>query len=151
MRGWLLLLVILLTFVASLFTLVGIASDMGTAKRLGGQFEGLETALEINAFIAFLFAIYSVYAGWALWTLKIDAVSTAKQYLIAVLVASIAMPIVVLMIVDLPDREFFAVAFDGFGRAVGTAFWVPIWYLYLQRSKRVRATYAQEAIREEGT
>ena len=136
-----LLLVILLTFVAPILTLIGIAADMSTARRLDGQFQGLDTALEINAVVALLFAIYSAYAGWALWTLKSEAVTAAKEYLVAAVVASVAMPIVVLAIADLPDHEFFAVSFDGIARALGTAFWAAIWYLYLQRSKRVRATY----------
>jgi len=141
-RGWLLLLAVLLTIVGPILTLIGVASDMGTAERLGGQFPGLETALEINAFVALLFAIYSAYAGWGLWTKRPRAVSTAKEFLIAVLVANILMPILVLMVADLPDREFFAVSFDGIARAIGIAVWVAIWYSYLRRSKRVRATYA---------
>ena len=140
-RGWLLLLVVLLTIVGPIFTLISVVSDMSAARRLSDQFPRLQTAVYLNAIVAFLVAIYSVYAGWTLWAKKSGAVNTVKEFLIAVLVASILMPILVLMIADLPDREFFAVSFDGAARAIGTAVWVVIWYSYLRRSKRVRATY----------
>ena len=76
-----------------------------------------------------------------LWSIKQNAVEIAKAYFLARLAYSIIMPLVFRSVSDLPMDD--STIIDAFiKQAVSGIIAFAIWFTYLNRSKRVRATYS---------
>lgn len=102
--------------------------------------EGLFRFVLISGSCSLGLMVYSIYTGLSLWKVVPGAVTTAKRYLLAVFLYSafaMFLPALAGLTGDYRER-FGAVALLGNLRTIA---YVGIWYLYLRRSKRVRATY----------
>ena len=84
--------------------------------------------------------IFSVIAGIRLWLIKPGAVRLARQYLWTYLIANIAYFVFWIALMQPKQAESFATM--GWYHMAGPILPFALWSVYLEHSKRVRATYA---------
>jgi hypothetical protein len=83
---------------------------------------------------------FSVYAGIGLFCRRPGAVHMAKCYLLCFLCCVVVSPILPFM-AGLPSVVNEAMIPDAIKSTFGSVIFFAIWYSYLCKSKRVRATY----------
>ena len=135
-RGWLLFLCVSLTILTPLFSIAAMASEWRLTKPYFESLPNLKNGvmLEIACYTAVTF--FSVYAGSRLWSIRPNAVRAAKIYLIVQMLVGLIVPGAVAAIVSAPGAasEVIKTAFHGI-------VYFAIWYPYLCKSERVKATY----------
>lgn len=130
--GWLLFLCITLTMLNPLFTLLGIF--IGFQLIEGRVYESdFKPYLYFDAALSLTFAGYGVYAGISLWSLRPNAVTVAKIYLIVRSFYALAIA-VLLLTAGVP------VSLGSVSLGISIC---GLWLNYLTRSERVKATYEQ--------
>jgi len=139
-KGWLLLLSISLTFLdpfSILFNLIFITNVL--KPQFDKQPELLRLIL-VNGTCSIGLAVFSVYAGISLWKVLPNAVATAKKYFLAVASYSIISMIIpkLLGVSDQTSKDFSG---SNLISSLLTISYAAAWYLYLTKSKRVKATY----------
>lgn len=138
-NGWLLFFCVSLTILSPLFTLANISKGYSTATKLADRLPSLMTATIIDSAVSFMIMAFSILAGVSLWSVRPNAVKIAKAYLIALLVYSVLE--IPLFIVTLPSEASDAFMRQSTVAVVRTLLYVGLWYSYLSKSKRVKATY----------
>lgn len=132
-KGWLLFLCIILTIINPLLTIF-----MYFAKYKG--FNALYYFGIADTFWIILITLFGMYAGINLWTVRSNAVKVTKIYLLAL--AGYALFITgytfFILMPQNPSAYDIGTAIGGMIRLI--AFSV-IWYQYMLKSKRVKATY----------
>jgi hypothetical protein len=139
-KGWLLLLCINLTILdpLSIITNLFVATDA-----LQSQFERYPEFFQfilISGVCRIALMVFSIYAGVSLWKVMPGAVLVARKYLQAVLAYSV-FAVFLPRIVGLPDELYRDLAAPNLLNSLLTICYVAAWFLYLSRSKRVKATY----------
>ena len=138
--GWLLFFCITLTVFNPLFALRNISTGYGLASKVADRLPGLMTAEIIDSVFVLAIMALGIFAGVCLWGVKPRAVQIAKAYLIVLAVYAVLE--VGLFLAVLPS----SVADPFMGKSsiavLRTFGYVGIWYSYLSKSKRVRATYS---------
>jgi hypothetical protein len=138
--GWLLLFCLGLTIFAPLITLANLASAFNDASKVASRFPGLMTVITIDALMATAIMAFSIYAGVSLWSIRPGAVKTAKTYLVVFFVYTV-LEIPLMLMAGLPseaNEQLLKGSAAGLLRAV---LYVGVWFSYLTRSRRVKATY----------
>jgi hypothetical protein len=137
-RGWLLVLCLILTFVNPANSLYHILSHtvptIIAARALNRVY-----LLSVYTFVVSTLAVFSFVAGVGLWAVKPNAVAFAKRFLLTMLIAHVAY-YVLWMAVIRPTRQV-AYAEMAWWNVLRPMMFVTLWYSYLERSKRVRETY----------
>jgi len=139
-RGWLLFLCVVLTVISPLATFISCMTGYDDVSPYLGQFPGLRLLVLVDAVLSLGLMVFSVYAGTGLWSIRPGAVQTAKRYLLFCLVYA-AVAAVLPFMVGLPSTANGAMFGQGVKTIVGSFAYCAIWYSYLSKSKRVRATY----------
>jgi hypothetical protein len=140
--GWLLLLCLSLTIFRPLFTLISLVSALNTASLLSTQFPSFFTFVVIDTILSLGLMCFSIYAGVALWTVKSGAVKIAKTYLL-VFLAYAVIENFLLFTVGLPSQSDIVLQ-EGIKQIVRSAVYFAVWYAYLNKSERVKATYGDD-------
>jgi Protein of unknown function (DUF2569) len=141
-RGWLLWLCFALTCLSPASSLRHIFSH--TIPALVDPHTPIQSLLLFTIYLVLFvpLAVFSFLAGLRLWLVRPGAVRFAKHYLLAHMGAHIAYFVVYVLWIlifrsswpnDLVDM--------GWGHVVGPTLTAALWYFYLERSTRVRATY----------
>ena len=142
-RGWLLLLCIYLAIVMPVIAILGAIGVLQLATRA----PDLRATLISEGVSALALAGFAAYAGWALFRMHPNAVKIAKAYLITMLVLSILGLILAsaFVVSQTPDNAPLNTLRTS---AMVAILWPAIlsmaWLVYLQRSKRVRATFPKK-------
>lgn len=139
--GWLLFFCISLTILSPLTSLVSYTNNFNQIESLFIQFPGLKTVSYIDIILISCIMIFSVYAGIALWSIKKDAVKIAKTYLMTFLVYIIISSILPFL-AGLPSSVNDAMITPTVTSAIRSIIYFGIWNSYLNKSKRVMATYS---------
>ena len=140
-RGWLLLLCIGLTVISPAFGVLNGLGTLGLVATEASELTAMGVAyLVMEAVISFAFVGFALYAGVSLWRIRPGALNLAKLFFVMVLVVSIA-ELLILVVLDIP--QFYedilmpmAIVF-----AIRAFIFCIIWFNYLNKSKRVLATY----------
>ena len=134
--GWLLFLCVVLTILYPAFNLYHILTY---TVPLIIRYPGFPIFLLSRCVVWTALAVFSFLAGLMLWLVRPGAVRFARRWLWSYLIAHIAE--FVLFIVIAKPRQFASVAPDGWYNVVVPIASFAFWYLYLEHSKLVRATY----------
>lgn len=144
-RGWLLFFCISLTLLNPLLAIGTLGSSFELASRLFNLMPGLRTAFMIDVFSLVVVTAFGVYAGICLWRVAPRAVKMAKIFLwcrLAYVAVDIYISVATLSFIRLmagsPSSLILDAVIKGIVLNVG---YVVFWYLYLNLSKRVMATY----------
>jgi hypothetical protein len=139
-KGWLLLLCINLTILdpfAMLFNLVSITHL--TKPHLDTSPPLLHLVL-IGGACSLALMVFSVYAGISLWKVLPNAISTVKKYFFAVFFYSLFSTLLP-SLVGLPEKSQVDFSANTALNSLITVLYVAAWFVYLNRSRRVKATY----------
>ena len=138
--GWLLLLCLGLTVLSPLISMISLVTGYNDSSPFFEQFPGLKIIVTVDAVLSALLMAFSVYAGIGLWTVRPGAVVMAKRYLFCFLgyhVVAAVLPFLAGLPQDANDAMMPLVVKSA---AQGFVFFA-LWYSYLNKSQRVRATY----------
>jgi hypothetical protein len=138
--GWLLLFCVTLTMVNPLAALASFITAYWEAAPYFDAFPRLLTVTLIDMVLSLGLMILSVYAGIILWRVRPGAVQCVKKYLILILVYK-AIAAVLPFLAGLPDEADTAMIASVALDAVRGLVFFGVWYSYLNKSERVRATY----------
>lgn len=141
-KGWLLLFCVILTIISPVGGTIVIFTGMPVLLEFVGRFPKVVEALICMGILSAGVMAFSIYAGIALWTIRRGAVKIAKIFLVVYLVYASGIPFLLLMVGLPPSYD------EGISRAVfkgiirGLVFF-GVWFAYLTKSKRVKATYGR--------
>jgi hypothetical protein len=139
--GWLLLLVVGMTILNPLATLHNLLQGYDKIATYADRFPGLLSVAKADIVLSSVLMCLSIYAGVLLWGVRPAALKAAKVYFLAYLAYSVLVLIVVAT-ADLPSQAAANMTASAFGQVFGAIIYVAIWWSYLNRSRRVKATYA---------
>jgi hypothetical protein len=139
-RGWLLLFCLGLTVFSPLITLVSLALGYNESSKYFGQFPGLLVVTVIDTFLSLGVMAFSVYAGIGLWRIRPGAVRMAKRYLLCFLGYQ-AIAAILPFMAGLPSAANEAMIMQVAKDTFRSVIYIAVWYSYLNKSKRVQATY----------
>ncbi len=139
-RGWLLILCLNVGILDPLTMLLTIFLVTNATKPYFGEHPELLRLCLASGICRLALAVFSVYAGMALWKIVPGAVSIAKKYLMAVVLYSVVASLLP-VIAGVPQESYQEFAGQTLFNSLLTMSYAIAWYLYLQRSKRVKATY----------
>lgn len=142
--GWLLLLCVGLTVVSPILVTIGIVRGYLGDSQHFDQFPRLRVVLLVDTALRIALTAYGVWVGLRLINVRPGAVRTAKRYFqvsLAYLVVAALLPFVA----GLPPEANPTLAIAVVQQTVPALIGVALWYAYLVRSKRVRATYPDAA------
>jgi hypothetical protein len=142
--GWLFFLCIILTVLQPAYLIISLISAWSNQAILN-RFPGFTVALAVGTVGDLALAGYSIYAGICLWSIRPNAVSVAKGYLLTMLAYSIVMPFLVIGLSDLPSYANNVMAAEGFKDFLRNLLGFGVWFSYLNVSKRVASTYGAGA------
>lgn len=134
-KGWLLLFCISLTIITPLFSAAGISREWVDGQQYL-DLPGFREALFFEITVFSFFALYSVFTGVQLWQVKPNAVRNAKRFVLLQAVVAVAVPLILAPMLGVSFIEV-----DGLRSTVHGLIYMAIWYPYLLKSKRVKATY----------
>jgi hypothetical protein len=139
--GWLSLFCIALTIVGPFQAISSLSETRGAISQNGNNLPALTSILIIWQALDLIVMAVGFYAGVCLINIRPAAVRIAKNYLLLHLVNLAITPLLVLLLLprDVGDSVFYEFLK---GSMHGLLFFI-VWYLYLIKSKRVKATYAQ--------
>jgi hypothetical protein len=139
-KGWLLLLCLLLTVFDPSVVLVSLFVVSDGAMASHNLHPEVFRLILVNGILRIGLAVFSIYAGLSLWKLAPKAVITARSYLVAIAVSSVFLLFLPLLLGVSEDAQG-GIAQEGILNTLLTVLYVAVWYAYLARSRRVRATY----------
>ena len=146
--GWLLLLCLSLTVFSPLATLFNLTTSYNETSEYFSLFPGLERVFYIDSLLSLVIMGLSIRAGIALWTIKPGAVKIAKNYLL-ILLGYNAIAVVLPFTAGLPSEVNSAMIPEIIKGVFQALIFFGVWYSYLNKSKRVKATYNTEIPTEE--
>ncbi len=143
-KGWLLLLCVSMAVLSPFTGLITLTTVTDALKPYFDNDPALFKLVLITGVCNICLIVYSMYAGVSLWRIAPNAVRSAKRYLLALFFYSL-FSIFLPRLVGVSDATLkdvyntspvlnFLVMFEAY-----------LWYLYLQKSKRVKATYKEDA------
>jgi len=106
------------------------------------QYPGLFRLVLIGGICSTCMVVFSVYAGLSLWRVVPKAVTIAKRYLMTAFLYSLFAMFLPSM-VGLSGGIDMEIAQTGTFNNFIVMVYVSLWYFYLLRSKRVKATYGE--------
>lgn len=139
-RGWLLLLCICLTILDPFSAFMTLMAVTNAAKPYFDQYPELFRLVLIGGVCSTFLIVFSIYAGLSLWRVVPNAVTTAKRYFISAFIYalfSMFLPV----IVGVSEKSVPEFSQRASLNNIIVMVYLAIWYLYLMRSKRVKATY----------
>ncbi len=139
-KGWLLLLCINLAILDPFAMLFNLVSVNQLTKPHFDKFPALQQMVLIGGAFSLALMVFSIYAGISLWKVLPGAVTTVKKYFYAVFFYSI-FSVFLPSLVGLPKDAQGEFSANTALNSLITVLYVAGWYVYLNRSRRVRATY----------
>ncbi len=140
-KGWLLFFCIGLTILAPIYAIKSVQALYRELSQYFDQFPRLRVITDIETILIICIMVFSISAGVGLWKIRPGAVRMAKIYLLCNLAFQIIAAIL-LLLAGFPaeaNKAMLPVLIRG---SLTGILYVLIWYLYLNKSKRVKATYA---------
>jgi len=138
--GWLLLFCVGLTVIGPLVTLGSLTMSYNESSQYFDQFPGLLLITVIDTLLSLGLMAFSIYAGTGLWSIRPGAVHIAKRFLLCVL-GYCAVAALLPFMAGLPSEAHEAMTAQIAKNMFRAVIYVAVWYSYLNRSKRVSATY----------
>lgn len=136
------MLCVCLTILDPLSAFVTLIAITNATKPYFDQNPGLFRLVLIGGICSTCLIVFSVYAGISLWKVVPNAVTTVKRYFICAFFYSL-FSVFLPAIVGLSGGTFSEVAQNSPINNVVVMVYLSTWYLYLMKSKRVKATYGQ--------
>jgi MFS family permease len=141
--GWLLLFCLGLTVFGPLITLGSLTALYSESSQFFHRFPGLLVITVVDTLLSLGLMVFGIYTGIGLWSIRAGAVRATKRYLLCVLGYSAVAAILPFM-AGLPSAVNKAMVPLVVIGTIGSVISFAIWYSYLNKSRRVRATYGEQ-------
>jgi len=138
--GSLLLLCLGLTVFTPLLTMRSLATEVRESLSYFDQFPGILVIAVIDTILSLGIVAFSIYAGIGLWSIRPAAVQMAKRYLLCFLGYQ-AIAAILPFTAGLPWAATEGMIATGATHLLRGVIYFAVWYSYLNKSKRVIATY----------
>lgn len=135
-KGWLLVLCIILTVVSPAITVYSVAVSWQATSPLFEKVPGLAGLIMLDSLLNLGIAGFAVYVGVRLWSAKPGADKTAMSFMVALPILRALMFMIVLF------SDVRGLGFAAFMALFQASVFAMVWHAYLDRSKRVQATFA---------
>jgi hypothetical protein len=142
-RGWLLFLCLSMAILSPMTGLVSLMAVTNGLKPYFDQDPALFNLVLIEGICNICLFVYSMYAGFSLWRVAPNAVTSTKRYLVVLFhysFFSIFFP----QLVGLSEKTLAEIYKANPIYNVMVMLEAFVWYLYMRRSKRVKATYGED-------
>ncbi len=139
-KGWLLLLCISLTMLDPCSILFNLLFVVNVVKPYFEQNPELLQLILINGTCSIALAVFSIYAGISLWKILPNAVVLARRYFACIFLYSI-FSVFLPTLVGIPENTPHKVFGNNLFNSLITILYASAWYLYLKKSRRVKAVY----------
>jgi hypothetical protein len=142
MKGWLLLLCVSMAILTPMTGLISLVAVSDVLKPYFDQDPALFKLVLISGICNICLLVYSMYAGVSLWRVTPNAVTSAKRYLVVLFhysFFSIFLP----QLVGLSEKTQTEIYKDNPLYNLIVMLEACLWYLYMRKSKRVKATYGE--------
>jgi len=140
-RGWLLVLCLMLTVVGPALSVWLMAHEYASAAPLGAQPVAVQAAVLASLLLSAGAVAFGAYAGGRLWLIRPNALATAKQALLFGLAVDVVTTTIEAATAQVPgDRLLFQVEVS----LVPSLVFFTLCFAYLNRSQRVHATYGAQ-------
>ena len=137
-RGWLLVLCVMLTVVGPIIAVWLMVHEYSNAAPLATKPFAIQVSVLASLLLSACAVAFGAYAGMRLWLIRPDAVTTAKRALLfGLAVDVVTTTIQATTALDPSDRFLFQVEVS----LVPSLIFFTLCFAYLNRSKRVYATY----------
>jgi hypothetical protein len=141
-KGWLLLLCVSMAILTPMTGLISLVAVSDALKPYFDQDPALFKLVLISGICNICLLVYSMYAGVSLWRATPNAVTSAKRYLVVLFhysFFSIFLP----QLVGLSEKTQTEIYKDNPLYNLIVMLEACLWYLYMRKSKRVKATYGE--------
>jgi uncharacterized protein DUF2569 len=138
--GWLLLLCLGLTVFTPLLTIGSLATTYRSSLEYFVQFPGLLVVTVIDTIFSLGLMAFGFYAGIGLWSIRPGAVKMARRFLLCTLGYQ-AIAAILPFMAGLPPETTAEMTGQIARDVLRSVIYFAIWYSYLDRSRRVAATY----------
>lgn len=140
--GWLLFFCIILTIISPLLTISQLASGWQEVKPVFNKFPSIKTAMIWESIGILALGVYGFIVGCIIWNGSLKGRVIAKGFLLVRLLGFIAIEILAFAILsDLPPEIIIEAVRYYFYAVLREIVFFSIWWLYFQKSKRVKNTY----------
>jgi len=144
-KGWLLVFCFILILINPVASINNIYSSFKISSPFFELYAGLRLITIIDGILSIGIVCFSVYAGISLWRLRPNAIVIVKAFLLTFMGYAVVANILPFL-AGLPANANEAMVAQAFIGVLRSAIFVFIWYLYLEKSKRVRATFPDHDI-----
>ncbi len=142
-RGWLLLLCVTLTILDPSAVLINLFYVADAAQPYFARHPGFFRLVLVNGVAGIAISVFSLYAGISLWKGLPGAPAAARKYLKTVFAYSIVAPFLPRLVGSTLHSSYETFTLTCLN-SLFTIMYTGVWYLYLNRSVRVRATYCED-------
>jgi hypothetical protein len=142
-KGWLLVLCVCLTILDPVAAIVNLFVVVTMTRPLFEKSPALLRLITVSGACTIALVLFGVYAGLSMWKVVPNAVRIARRYFLAVFYYSI-FAIYLPNLVGMTGDSLKEMKTGSLINNVRTILYIAMWYVYLLRSKRVKATYGGE-------
>jgi hypothetical protein len=144
-KGWLLILCLILILVNPVASISNIYSSFKIASPFFKVYPGLRVITITDGILSIGIICFSIYAGISLWRIRPNGVAIVKAFLLLFMGYAVVANILPFL-AGLPANANEAMIAQAFIGVLRSAIFVFIWYMYLEKSKRVCATFPDHFI-----
>jgi hypothetical protein len=138
--GWLAFFILTLGVFNPLYSAYNLYTGLNETRPAFDQYPGLRTIIYADTAVSAALMGFSIYAAIALLRIQPNAVRIAKTYLVVFLIYALVSPFAVFL-AGLPDAANEAMMGAIIPELVRPVIYFAIWFSYLTKSERVKATY----------
>lgn len=142
-KGWLLLLCLSLTVLDPSAILLNLFYVTNAAKPYFESNPAFFRLILITGIFRIALMVFSIYAGISLWRMVPGAPAVAVMYFRAVVFYAVLVMFLP-RLVGISEEMYRDMAGANALNSLITVAYVTVWYLYLRRSRRVKATYGED-------
>ncbi len=148
-KGWLLLLCLALTVFDPSTVVISLFLLTDASRVYFEQHPAFFRLVLVSGVCRLALAVFSLYAGLSLWRVVPNGILLARRYFLAAVLYSV-FSLFLPNLVGLPEDLAKPMAGEILFNAALTITYAMVWYLYLGRSRRVKATFSDKGDSEEG-
>lgn len=144
-RGWLLWLCLGLTVFGPVLIsgeIINSYKEIG-ANNMQSRFPDFVLVVTVLNWLKIALVGFGIFTGISLFAIWPNAIRLAKEYILTTVGFSV-LEVFVYSITDLPDAIKAELAYQHKSRLLPALLWAVVWYLYLSKSKRIKATYGPQ-------
>jgi hypothetical protein len=141
-KGWLLLFCVSITILDPIAAVVNLFIVADLTKPLFEKSPALLRLVSVSGTFTIGLTVFGIYTGLSMWKVLPGAVKMGRMYLLSVFYYSI-FAIYLPSLMGITGDSLKELRDASLINNIRTIIYIAVWYIYLKRSKRVKATYGE--------